>query len=64
MDSEFVTSRGGYVITRERSKFWTKYLVWSGDGEVLDKVSSLEEAKRLMDGYIDIDAMAGDIDYD
>jgi len=42
----------------------TKYIVWNGDGEELERVSSFEEAKRLMDHYIEIDAMAGDIEYD
>lgn len=64
MDTGFVTSRGNYIITRERTRHWTKYIVWNGDGEELERVSSFEEAKRLMDHYIELDAMAGDIDYE
>lgn len=62
--SEVVSTRGGYVITHEKNRYWSRYNVWSPDGVVLHVCSSHTEAIAERARLIEIDLMAGDLDYE
>lgn len=51
--SEFVGSREGYVITRERNAYWSRYILWAPDGALLQKNSSYSELVTYRDRLID-----------
>lgn len=63
MESTFVSSKDGYVITCERTVYWSRYLLWSPDGKLLQKNSAFSEIETARDQCITRDEQLGD-DYD
>lgn len=51
--SEYIMARDGYVITRERTVYWSRYILWSPDGVLLQKNSALSEIVKFRDNQID-----------
>lgn len=63
MESTFVSSKGGYVITCERTVYWSRYILWSPDGGLLQKNSAFSEIEKTRDQFIARDEQMGD-DYE